>query len=71
MTARRAGFRETDVTRAIRGAKKAGCIPRSAAIDVDGKIVMVFGDDPPANVPAAGDFDAWKAKRDARRAQGN
>lgn len=35
-----ATFRQDDVTRALRGAARAGCVVRRAEIDRDGKIIL-------------------------------
>ncbi|TVR06367.1 MAG: hypothetical protein EA385_15785 [Salinarimonadaceae bacterium] len=63
MTKRRA-FRQTDLTRALKGAINAGQRVARVEIDPENKIVIVMNDGAPAE-PAT-DFDRWKVKRDAR-----
>lgn len=59
-------FKQQDVTRALRGARKAGLDLCRAEIGADGKIVIVFDrsepdqkDDPPSAL------DQWRASRGA------
>ena len=56
-------FRQSDLTRAVKGVMAAGLTPRRAEVDRDGKIIVVFVGDEAA--PAT-DFDTWKARRDAK-----
>lgn len=46
---RRTAFREADVSRAIKGALKAGLPVLRVEIDRDGKIVVLIGEPHPAN----------------------
>ena len=39
-------FKQTDVKRALRGAKQAGLVPASCKIDENGTITVVFLDNP-------------------------
>jgi hypothetical protein len=64
--ARRQGFKQGDVTRALKGAVAAGLKPSRVEIDAAGRIVLDFGQGTPA--AEANPFDTWKAKRDARPA---
>ena len=53
-------FKQTDLTRGIRAARKAGCEPTSAEVRPDGTIRLTFGsqvDEDPKNA-----FDRWKDK---------
>jgi hypothetical protein len=67
---RAVAFRQADVIRAVRAATKAGIPVGGLRIAPDGTIEVLQA------APAAGDdsataFAEWKAKRDARRAQGD
>lgn len=55
-------FRQTDLTRALKGARAAGIEVARVEIGPDGKIVIWPGQDA---VEPVTDFDRWKAKRDA------
>lgn len=61
--ARKAPFRQIDVTRAVRAALASGLQVVRTEIAPDGRIVLIHAADaaPPINP-----FDAWKAKHDAR-----
>jgi hypothetical protein len=65
---RRVPFRQADVSRALKAAGKVGL--RVARVDVEpsGKFSIVVADG--AAIGAASSFDIWKAKYDAREAQG-
>jgi hypothetical protein len=68
MTRRANSFRQADVTRASRGAVKAGLTVRAVRISPDGSIeVLTGGEEAPLNDA----FGKWKAKKDASVAQGN
>jgi hypothetical protein len=68
MTRRASAFRQGDVTRAGRGAMRAGLTVRAVRIAPDGSIeVLTGGEEAPLNDA----FGEWKAKKDARGAQGN
>lgn len=58
---RRAVFREADVSRAIKGALKAGMTLAQVWIDPTGNIVLVAGTEAPK---PADPYQAWKARRD-------
>jgi hypothetical protein len=57
---KRAVFREIDLCRALRGARKAGMVVGRVEIDTSGKIVMVAGT--AVNKPET-ELDRWRAKR--------
>jgi hypothetical protein len=63
-----AAFRQVDVTRAARGAAAAGLRVASIKIGRDGGIEILTVEAAPEVTDA---FSEWKAKRDARRSQGN
>jgi hypothetical protein len=65
---RRAAFRQTDVSRAVRGATAAGVSIARIEVDASGKIVIIAG--ALAHSTVEDDYAAWKAKRDARTAEG-
>jgi hypothetical protein len=65
---RRAAFRQTDVCRAVKGATAAGVSIARIEVDANGKIVIVAG--ALAQSTVEDDYVAWKAKRDARKAEG-
>jgi hypothetical protein len=65
MTRRASAFLQTDITRAGRGALKAGLSVRRVEIDVTGKIVVICSDDVPEQ-PESG--AGWEAR--LRRARG-
>ena len=60
MTAR-PGFRQTDLTRAIKGARAAGMVITQAEIMPDGRIILTEAqqqqDDP---------YGTWKSRRESR-----
>lgn len=60
---RRAGFRQLDITRALKGAEKAGFNVGRAEIGPDGKIVLVAKD---AAIKPESDLDMWLGKNNAR-----
>lgn len=65
----RAAFRQSDLTRAIKGAKAGGFEPARAEILPDGRIVLSTATEAPADDA----FGAWKSKREGnaqRRSQG-
>ena len=66
---RRVAFRQADIVRAVKAATKAGLAIGGLRIAPDGAIELLR-DAPPLDDGAAA-FANWKAKRDARRAQGN
>lgn len=60
-----ARFRQADLKRALGGARAAGLEPRRCRIDPrTGEIELEFGGEAPQPLT---EFDAWKAKRDARQ----
>ena len=65
---RHTAFRQADVTRAARGALAAGLKVAGIKIGRDGAIEILTSEVATAEIDA---FGEWKAKRDARRAQGN
>jgi hypothetical protein len=68
MTRRASAFRQSDITRANRGAVKAGLAVRAVRIAPDGSIEVLTGEEEASLNDA---FGEWKAKKDARGAQGN
>lgn len=56
----KAAFRQSDLTRAIKGAKAGGFDPARAEILPDGRIVLSLA----AEAPAEDAYGAWKAKRE-------
>jgi hypothetical protein len=73
MSGRRAPctFRQTDVTRALKAARRAGFERVRVEIDQDGKIAIVAGDGVDKTEIAIEDpLDQWIAKH-ARQTQGN
>lgn len=59
--ARRASFKQADLTRALRGARAAGLEPRGCRINpATGEIEMQFGND---NAGAGNSFDALMVRR--------
>lgn len=59
MVARRATFKQADLTRALRGARKAGLEPRGCRVNpATGDIEMQFGDGPAV---ASNSFDRLRA----------
>lgn len=67
---RRLAFRQADIARALRAAAKAGLNIGGLRIAPDGAIEVMQAVQLPVDDSAAG-FAKWKAKRDARRAQGD
>lgn len=67
MAGRRQIFRQADVSRLLKGALDAGLKPSRAEITPEGKIVVSFGADAPAQEPADA-FDRWMAQKNARPA---
>lgn len=65
----RAPFRRADISRAVKGATAGGLNVARVEIDAAGKIVIVFGEVTPKE--ATTPLDAWKAKKNARAAQGH
>lgn len=65
-----ARFRQADVTRALKGAMAAGWDVRAAEIGADGQIRLERADKSAEN-SSQNSYDQWKAKRDARAAQGH
>ena len=63
--ARPVPFRQSDLARALKGARTGGMAVGRVEIDPDGRIVLVAEGErrEPENA-----FDTWKAKRDARSA---
>jgi len=61
--ARRTPFRQSDLSRVLKAALSAGVPLSRVEIDPDGKIVLVAVGE---RRELTSDFDAWKAKRDAR-----
>ena len=62
---RRTAFRQADLKRALGGARAAGLEPRRCRINpATGEIELEFGSEP---AQPTTEFDAWKAKRDARQ----
>lgn len=60
---RRQSITQAAISRAVKGAQAAGL--RVGRIEIEGgKIVLYPGED--ARPEPASDFDAWRAKRDAR-----
>lgn len=66
MTAKRATFRQADLTRAVKAARAAGLDVARIEINPDGKIVLEQSRETISGPSNA--FDEWKAKRDARSA---
>ncbi len=56
-----ARFKQSDLVRALKGAKTAGLNIARVEIDPAGKIVML-ADDRPMKAEPASPFDEWKAK---------
>ncbi len=67
MSRRVVSFRQTDVSRAVKGAKAAGLDVAAVEIDASGTI-RLFDRTASASVPPDA-FSNWKEKRDARQAQ--
>jgi hypothetical protein len=65
MARRQAAFRQTDVSRAIRGAQAVGMPLAGVRITPEGEIFVAFVESPKTATTA---FDEWKAKNDARKA---
>ncbi len=65
MSRRSSSFRQIDVTRAMRGAFKAGLPVRRVEIDAAGQIVVICSEDTPDQPESA---DGWEAR--LRRARG-
>lgn len=64
-----AAFKQTDIVRAVKAARAAGLdVIRTEINPATGAIILVHHNDGPA--PAETPFDEWKAKRNARAAQG-
>lgn len=62
---RRTPFKQADLKRALGGARAAGFEPRRCRINpATGEIELEFANDTAQPVT---EFDAWKAKRDARQ----
>ena len=59
---RRTGFRQLDITRALKGAEKAGFSVGRAEIGPDGKIVLVAKG---AAIVPENDLDKWLVKNNA------
>jgi hypothetical protein len=73
MTGRRAPctFRQTDVTRALKAARRAGFVRVRVEIDREGKITIVAGDGvDKSEVVSENSLDKWIAKH-ARPPEGN
>ncbi|URW76421.1 hypothetical protein M9980_04155 [Sphingomonas donggukensis] len=66
MTAKRATFRQADLTRAVKAVRAAGLDVARVEIDTDGKIVLVQSKETISDQMSP--LDQWKAKRDARSA---
>lgn len=66
---RPAAFRQADIARAIRAAAKAGLAVGKLRIAPDGAIEVFPAAAPDLDESAAA-MAEWRAKRDARRAQG-
>jgi len=64
-----APFRQGDVTKALKAATAAGVTIQRFEIDRDGKIV-VFAGEPVAQSDPTDAYEAWRARKDARNAQG-
>jgi hypothetical protein len=64
-----ASFRQADLTRAARAMTKAGLTVRGARISPSGEIEVLTAGAPDTQL--VDHFGEWKAKRDARHAQGN
>jgi hypothetical protein len=62
-------IRQSDVTRALKAAAAAGISVQRYEIDAAGKIV-VFAGEPVAQSNPTDAYEAWRAKKDARRAEG-
>lgn len=60
---RRQTITQAAISRAVKGAQAAGL--KVGRVEIEGgKIVLYSGEDAPKD--SASDFDAWRAKRDAR-----
>jgi hypothetical protein len=66
MTRRPAFFTQGDIVRAIRAAETAGMRVGRIDINPDGGITVVAASE--VAPPPVSDIEAWKARRDARRA---
>ncbi|MGY4398384.1 hypothetical protein ACVWZA_003590 [Sphingomonas sp. UYAg733] len=66
MTAKRATFRQADLTRAVKAARAAGLDVARIEINPDGTIVLEQSRETISG--QASPLDQWKAKRDARPA---
>lgn len=62
MSRRPSTFRQSDLTRALKGLKAAGEQVARVEIDSAGRIVIITGRDGP-DVRQANELDAWMAKR--------
>ena len=51
MQSRRASFKQSDATRALRAAQKAGLKPTGYRVEANGAIVVQFGNDQPSSEP--------------------
>ena len=63
---RRVPFKQSDVSRALRAADKAGLKIARVDVEPSGKFSIVVADG--AAIGEATPFDLWKAKHDARSA---
>jgi len=71
MSRRPANFRQSDLTRAVKGVTAAGVDIARVEIDKAGKIIIITGETTDQPAQASGnDLDNWIAKRakDARQA---
>jgi hypothetical protein len=62
-------FTQGDITKAIRGAEKAGLRVQRAEVRTDGSIVLDFNG-PPVTVSGVDDLDSELAEFEARHGQG-
>lgn len=69
---RRAPFRQADIARAIRAAMKAGLAVEGLSVRIEPGGAIEVRQAPPASAPdeSASAMAEWRARRDARRAQG-
>lgn len=66
-----ATFKQADLVRAVKAARTCGLKVLRTEITRDGTIVLFHNDDEKVGIDPTNAFDEWKAKRDARAAQGN
>lgn len=64
MSGKRATFTQTDLTRAMKAAQKAGGDVARVEIAPDGKIILVLQRETISGQASA--LDEWRARRDAR-----